>query len=123
MPYFGQRDDINRDSRQAALQRRVLDGVESLLERANYERIDPRDVTLILTRDSHYGLDFTVDMHAFEDILIYYRGASNQKYERRRLSKFMRKEEFEEITRLQDDIKKIENPQEEEDEEEGEEKK
>jgi hypothetical protein len=72
----------------------VFEGVESLLQRANYERIDPTDVEMILTRDSHYGLDLNVDMKAFERIVIYYRGASNQKYERRNIRKFLRKEEF-----------------------------
>ena len=33
-------------------------------------------------------------MKAFEQIVIYYRGASNQKYERRSIRKFLRKEEF-----------------------------
>ncbi|MFN0217983.1 MAG: TMEM143 family protein [Hyphomicrobium sp.] len=78
----------------AAMKHRVVNGVESLLQHANYERIDSKDVAFILTRDSHYGLDLYVDMDAFEDILIYYRGASNKKYERRRLQKFLRKEEF-----------------------------
>jgi hypothetical protein len=78
----------------ASLKHRVFEGVESLLQRANYERIDPTDVELILTRDSHYGLDLDVDMKAFERIVIYYRGASNQKYERRSIRKFLRKEEF-----------------------------
>jgi hypothetical protein len=77
----------------AALKHRVIAGVESLLERANYERIDPSDVNVILTKDSHYGLDLWVDMKAFEDIVIYYRGASNRKHQRRRL-KFLHKEEF-----------------------------
>ena len=77
-----------------ALQHRVFEGVESLLQRANYERIDPTDVEMILTHDSHYGLDLNVDMKAFERIVIYYRGASNQKYERRNIRKFLRKEEF-----------------------------
>jgi hypothetical protein len=62
-----------------ALQHRVFEGVESLLQRANYERIDPTDVEMNLTHDSHYGLDLNVDMKAFERIVIYYRGASNQK--------------------------------------------
>lgn len=78
----------------AALQHRVFEGVESLLVRANYERIDPSDVDVILTRESHYGLDLFVDMQAFERISIFYRGASNKKYERRRMRKFLRKEEF-----------------------------
>ena len=37
-----------------------------LLEQANYTRIDPADVKLILTSESHYGLDLQVDMHAFD---------------------------------------------------------
>lgn len=78
-----------------ALQRRLVAGVESLLVRANYERIDPTDVELILTRDSAYGLDLYVDMKAFDEIVIYYRGASNRKQERRSYKRFMRKEEFE----------------------------
>ena len=82
------------DDDRAALQHRVFEGVESLLQRANYERIDPNNIELILTRDSHYGLDLFVDMKAFERITIYYRGATNRKYERRRLRKFLRKEEF-----------------------------
>jgi hypothetical protein len=76
------------------LQHRVFEGVESLMVRANYERIDPTDVELILTRESHYGLDLFVDMKAFERIAIYYRGASNRKYEKRSLVKFLRKQEF-----------------------------
>lgn len=81
------------EDERASLKHRVVAGVASLLERANYERIDPNDVDLILTKDTHYGLDLHVDMKAFEEILLYYRGASNRKHERRRL-KFFRKEEF-----------------------------
>jgi hypothetical protein len=77
-----------------ALKHRIFEGVESLLIRANYERIDPSDVEVILTRDSHYGLDLFVDMQAFERIAIYYRGASNRRYERRSLRKFLSTEEF-----------------------------
>lgn len=82
------------EDERASLKHRVFEGVESLLERANYERIDPSNVELILTRDSHYGLDLFVDMKAFERISIFYRGASNRKYERRRISKFLRREEY-----------------------------
>lgn len=82
------------EEERARLKHRVVSSVESLMQRANYERIDPADVDLILTKDSHYGLDLMVDMKAFDDILIYYRGASNKKHERRRFQKFMRKEEF-----------------------------
>jgi hypothetical protein len=82
------------EDERAALKHRVVTGVESLLVRANYEKIDPSDVSMILTRESHYGLDLNVDMDAFDDILIYYRGASNRKLERRSVKRFMRKEEF-----------------------------
>ncbi|HMN37053.1 MAG TPA: TMEM143 family protein [Hyphomicrobium sp.] len=78
----------------AALQQRLVKNVEALLVRANYERIDPTDVQLILTRDSHYGLDLFVDMEAFDEVVIYYRGASNTKHEKRSYKRFMRKEEF-----------------------------
>jgi Protein of unknown function (DUF3754) len=82
------------DDERKNLKHRVISNVESLLKGANYERIDPTDFDQILTKDSHYGLDLMVDMKAFDDILIYYRGASNRKHERRRFQKLMRKEEF-----------------------------
>jgi Protein of unknown function (DUF3754) len=82
------------DAERQNLKHRVVSNIESLLKGANYERIDPADIDQILTKDSHYGLDLMVDMKAFEDILIYYRGASNRKHQRRRFQKFMRKEEF-----------------------------
>lgn len=76
------------------LQARVLSSIKKLLDQANYERIDTSDINVIMTKDSHYGLDFNVDIDAFEDIMIYYRGASNKKYEQRRWTKFGRREEF-----------------------------
>jgi hypothetical protein len=82
------------DDERASLQRRLVTSVEALLQRANYERIDPRDIQLILTRDSHYGLDLFVDMTAFDEIAIYYRGASNTKHQKRNYMRFMRREEF-----------------------------
>lgn len=78
-----------------AMQKRVVAGVEKILTQANYQRIDPADVSMILTKESHYGLDLQVDFTAFEEVLIYYRGATSRKDQKRRLRKFMRKEEFE----------------------------
>lgn len=60
----------------ATLQKRVVAQMASLLEQANFTRVDPADVHLILTKDSHYGLDLQVDLHAFEEALIYFRGAT-----------------------------------------------
>ena len=48
----------------------------SLLEQGNFTRVDPANVHFILTKDSAYGLDLQVDLDAFEEILIYYRGAT-----------------------------------------------
>lgn len=82
------------DEERAALQHRLVASVEALLERANYTRVDPNDIEIILTRDSHYGLDLFVDMSAFDEIAIYYRGASNTRHEKRNFKRFYRKEEF-----------------------------
>ena len=76
------------------MQRRVVTDMKHLLAQANYKRIDPNDVSLILTRESHYGLDLHVDFSTFEEVLIYYRGATNWRDHRSNLKKFMRKEEF-----------------------------
>ena len=76
------------------LQKRVVEEVEGILKQANYVRIAPTDVEMILTKESHYGLDLHVDFTAFEEVLIYYRGASSRRDHRRRLRKFMLKEEF-----------------------------
>lgn len=78
-----------------AMQKRFVAGMQSILEQGNYERIDPSDVQMILTSESHYGLDFSIDLDAFEEVLIYYRGASSRRDQRRLFRKFLRKEEFE----------------------------
>ena len=78
----------------ATLQKRVVGRLTRLLMQANYEVIDPKQVELIITRESHYGLDLHVDLDAFEEIMIYFRGASTRRGERRSLRHFMRKEEF-----------------------------
>ncbi len=59
-----------------AMKKRVVGEMAGLLEQGNFTRVDPKDVHLILTEDSHYGLDLQVDLEAFEEALIYFRGAS-----------------------------------------------
>jgi len=78
----------------SVMQRRVIDGMERILEQANYVRINHNDVEQILTRDSAYGLDLHVDLDAFEEVLLYYRGASNKRDKRRRWQRFFLREEF-----------------------------
>ena len=60
----------------AIMQRRLVVQMASLLEQGNFTRVDPANVHFILTKDSAYGLDLEVDLEAFEEILIYYRGAT-----------------------------------------------
>lgn len=82
------------DEERLRMQRRVVDEMARLLTQANYRRIDPSDAHLIMTKESHYGLDFHVDFAAFEEVLIFYRGSTTRRDARRSLRKFMRKEEF-----------------------------
>ena len=81
-------------SERGVMQRRVVEGMERILEQANYVRINHHDVETILTRDSAYGLDLFVDLDAFEEVLLYYRGASTKRDQRRRWHKFYLREEF-----------------------------
>jgi hypothetical protein len=60
----------------ASMQKRLVAQMASLLEQGNFTRVDPSNVHFILTKDSAYGLDLEVDLQAFEEILIYYRGAT-----------------------------------------------
>jgi hypothetical protein len=76
------------------LQRRVVEGIDRLLTQANYTRINPQQVELILTQETHYGLDLHVDLDAFEELLVYYRGATTRKGHRRFLRSFLRKQEI-----------------------------
>jgi hypothetical protein len=70
-----------------AMQRRLVEGMCALLEQANFTRVDPADFHIILTKDSHYGLDLQVDVHAFEEIAIFYRGATINSERRRDIRK------------------------------------
>ncbi len=83
------------DDERSKLQAEIVAGTEDLLVQANYIKVERDDIEhLILTRESHYGLDLKVDFQVFEELLIYYRGASVKKEHRRKLSNFLRKQEF-----------------------------
>ncbi|MGE0767783.1 MAG: TMEM143 family protein [Hyphomicrobiaceae bacterium] len=77
------------------LERQLVDGICRLMQQANYTRIDPAQIDIILTKDSHYGLDLHVDLKAFDELEIYYRGAVVTRSSRRSARKlYLRKEEF-----------------------------
>jgi hypothetical protein len=69
------------------MRKRLVAQVAELLEQGNFTRVEPADVHVILTKDSHYGLDLQVDLHAFEEVLIYYRGATTITERRRDIRK------------------------------------
>jgi len=70
-----------------AMQKRLVRQMADLLRQGNFTRVDPANVQLILTKDSAYGLDLEVDLNAFEEILIYYRGATTITERRRDVRK------------------------------------
>ncbi len=77
------------------MQTRLVAQCEQLLVQANYTKIDPANVELIMTKDSHYGLDLQVDFTAFDELAIYFRGATMRKEHRRNIKKlYLWKEEF-----------------------------
>lgn len=76
------------------MQARVIKEMRVLLDQANYTEVKPSDVNIILTKDSHYGLDLHVDLGAFDECLLFYRGATTRRDSRRSWRKFMRREEF-----------------------------
>ena len=69
-----------------SMQKQVVEQMRRFLLQANFEHVDASDVKVILTKDSYYGLDLQVDLGAFEEILIFYRGATTMT-ERRRTAK------------------------------------
>jgi len=70
-----------------AMQKRLVAQMAELLEQGNFARVDPADFHVILTKDSHYGLDLQVDIGAFEEILVFYRGATTVTERRRDIRK------------------------------------
>ena len=71
----------------AIMQQRLVAQMAYLLEQGNFTRVDPANVHFILTKDSAYGLDLEVDLEAFEEVLIYYRGATTITEHRRDVRK------------------------------------
>src|SRR5262245_52820107 len=58
------------------MRKRLVAQMIELLEQGNFTRVDPQQFHIILTKESHYGLDLQVDIKAFEEIVIFYRGAT-----------------------------------------------
>lgn len=56
----------------------LMEHLGDLLESANYEKVTQKDLDLLLTSDSPYGLRLHVDLDAFDDVVIYFRGAGTK---------------------------------------------
>ncbi len=56
----------------------LMEHLGDLLESANYEKVTQEDLDLLLTSDSPYGLRLHVDLDAFDDVVIYFRGATTK---------------------------------------------
>ena len=82
------------DDELSNMQARMVEGMREILIQANYREVDPKVVEEIFAQETHYGLDLHVDFSLFEECLIFYRGASTRKDQKRTLRKFLRKEEF-----------------------------
>ena len=79
----------------ASLRAQLVDGMCDLMQQANFTRIEEDQIDLVLTKDSHYGLDLHVDLEAFDVLQIYYRGAIVRQGSRRSIKQlYLRKEEF-----------------------------
>lgn len=73
----------------------VITGISRLATQANYILVPRNRVAeAILSRESHYGLDLKVDFEAFDELIVAYRGESVTRAQRRKLSRFFRREEF-----------------------------
>lgn len=78
------------------LEHHLVGGLRYIMKHANFTRIDPGNIELILTKESHYGLDLHVDLDAFDELEIYYRGISTRRDSKRSLRQlYLRREEFE----------------------------
>lgn len=83
------------DAERLSMQKRLMTQMHELLRQANYVQVDSAKVDLILTKESHYGLDLQVDLDAFDELAIYYRGATKRKEVRRNVRRlYLTKEEF-----------------------------
>jgi Protein of unknown function (DUF3754) len=81
------------ETERARQQHRLVQETGQLLRQANYTRVDPAHIQLILTPDSHYGLNLEVDLAAFDELAIYYRGATKRTESKRTLRRFYLKQE------------------------------
>ncbi len=73
----------------------LVSGITTLVTQANYILVPRAHVAeAMLSKESHYGLDLKVDFEAFDELIVAYRGESVTRAQRRKISRFFRREEF-----------------------------
>jgi len=92
LPFSPDRDTVRTmeytPEQQARLKRRLIKYMTCLLEQANYRQVSRQQLDDIFAEDSSYGLDLEVDLSEFEELMIFCRGSTIAKKERRTWRKF-----------------------------------
>ncbi|HEY6921137.1 MAG TPA: DUF3754 domain-containing protein [Methyloceanibacter sp.] len=87
LPFSPDSDTVNLIELDAATRQKAqaefIEGVEELLAEANYVRLSPEDLQRLLIARSPHGLYLDVDMSDFDEVLLYFRGASTETREER----------------------------------------
>ena len=77
-----------------SMQKKLVGQMRELMTNANFSEIDPARIDVI-SKGSTYGLDLQVDLSVFDEVAIFYRGATTKTETRRKMrSLYLRKEEF-----------------------------
>ncbi len=66
------------DSELKDRQTRLIEGIQEIINKANYSRISEEELNRALDETSPYGLDVFVDFDDFDEIYLYYRGLSSK---------------------------------------------
>ncbi len=87
LPFSPDRDTIKVvDLSEAQLMEKrqdLMERMEVILERANYEEISDDELDAFFTAQGPYGLNLKVDMSEYDESLVYYRGSDEQREEKR----------------------------------------
>lgn len=100
LPFSPDRDTVRvltyTDEELVEARRDLVDEIATLLERANYHRIDKAELEHLLDQRSPYGLHLNVDLSEFDDILLFSRGSGTVAKEYRDIKKlYLVKERYE----------------------------
>ena len=101
MPFSPDRDTVNihdqSDRELASMKGELVTDIEWLMNRANYSRIDEANLDGLFREKSDYGLDLTVNLDSYEDLIIYYRGCKTEKAGKRSLKSLYLSEKIVEV--------------------------